>query len=233
MSSRSAKTRLNAKRRRREERRRSAEHAAQGHRDQTAKERAERRERAKADEAEYMAGRCWHLVDARVGKAKALGNALAASEIPSLRLSEDVVQIRSGRAIKTRMPLFKSLLFVGLAPEDDPHKVRERFDIEMQGIRYKNEKFEQVTVEDLNTFTGALGGSIPRDEKRKTGGGRVEDYEVGETVRVKDGPFASFSAVIEEIDSESQHLKVSVNIFGRATPVTLEVGQVERVRNAA
>ncbi|AWN47171.1 antitermination protein NusG [Methylobacterium terrae] len=233
MSSPTTKTRLNAKRRRRDKRRRSAEHAAQGQRDQTAQERAERRQRAEADEAAYMAGRRWHLVDARVGKAKVLGERLAASEIPSLRLSEDVVQIRSGRAVRTRMPLFKGLLFVGLAPEDDAHKLREKFDIEMQGIRYRNEKFEQVTAEELNTFTGTLGGSIPRDERQKTGGCRAEDYEVGETVRVVDGPFASFSAVIEEIDSESQHLKVSVNIFGRGTPVALEVGQVERMSHAA
>jgi transcription termination/antitermination protein NusG len=180
-----------------------------------------------------MAGRRWHLVDARTGKAKVLGERLAAGEIPSLRLSEDVVQVRSGRAVKTRMPLFNQLLFVGLAPEDDPHKLREKFDIEMQGFRYKNEKFEQVTVEDLNTFTGTLGGSIPKDEKRKSGGSRAEDYELGEVVRVVEGPFASFSGPIDKIDSESQRIEVLVSIFGREAPVALEVGQVERLNHAA
>ena len=97
-------------------------------------------------------------------------------------------------------------------------------------------------IKNLQKVSGFLGsGEKPTpisDNEIKRILGQVSDnaviqkagvsFEIGEKVKVCDGPFASFNGLIEEIDEEKSRLKVSVSIFGRATPVDLEFNQVEK-----
>jgi transcriptional antiterminator NusG len=121
---------------------------------------------------------------------------------------------------------------------------------EQASQRGLSEKFEEIlvpteqVVEIKNTpkVTGFLGADkkpmpIPDIEAERIKG-QVADgverpkaairFEIGENVRVADGPFASFNGVVEEVDEARSRVKVAVSIFGRATPVDLEFGQVEK-----
>jgi transcriptional antiterminator NusG len=74
-----------------------------------------------------------------------------------------------------------------------------------------------------------VGNIIERTQEAQTKPGSKVSFEIGEPVRVTDGPFVNFNGNIEEVHSDKQKIKVSVSIFGRSTPVELEYWQVEKV----
>jgi transcriptional antiterminator NusG len=110
-------------------------------------------------------------------------------------------------------------------------------------MRLTDEAYHLVkNTPKVTGFLGAEGGKkplpVPEAEVKRLLGEAVEaaerprptiNFESGEKVRVMDGPFQSFEGTVEEIDESTGRLKVSVTIFGRATPVDLEYGQVQKV----
>ena len=94
-------------------------------------------------------------------------------------------------------------------------------------------------IKNVTGFLGSTGNPSPVSDKEvdkimsqiRDGVVQTEEgslYDIGEKVKVIDGPFASFSGSVEEIDEDKRRMKVSVSIFGRATPVDLEFHQVEK-----
>ena len=135
--------------------------------------------------------------------------------------TEQVVEVRRGRKVTSERKFCPGYVLVRCDLTDDVYHL----------------------IKNTAKVTGFLGADkkpmpIPDIEAERIKG-QVQDgvehpkpsisFEIGETVRVADGPFASFNGVVEEIDEARSRVKVAVSIFGRATPVELEFTQVDKV----
>jgi transcriptional antiterminator NusG len=134
--------------------------------------------------------------------------------------TEEVLEIRRGKKVTTERRFMPGYVLVRMEMNDRTYHL----------------------INSINRVTGFLGPQgkpMPmRDSEVNQILNRVEEeqeaprslitYTVGETVNVTDGPFEGFSGMVEDVDEDAQRLKVSVSIFGRATPVELEYSQVSK-----
>lgn len=139
---------------------------------------------------------------------------------------ERVAEVRGGKKTVTTRKLYPGYVFIDMKLLDETNRVIEK---------------PWYFIRDTQGIIGFVGGDRPTPapadeiEHIKAKVAESEDHEkpkvnfdVGETVKINDGPFLNFSGVIEEIDPARGKLKVTVNIFGRNTPVELEYWQVEK-----
>ena len=139
---------------------------------------------------------------------------------------EKVAEVRNGKKSVTTRKLYPGYVFVDMLLLDDNARVIEKpwyFVRDTQGIIgfVGGERPTPAAPEEIESIKAQINESEDQ-EKPKV------NFEIGETVKINDGPFLNFSGVIEEIDPERGKLKVTVNIFGRNTPVELEYWQVEK-----
>jgi transcription termination/antitermination protein NusG len=139
---------------------------------------------------------------------------------------EKVAEVRGGKKTVTTRKLYPGYVFIDMVLLDDGKRVIEKpwyFIRDTQGIIgfVGGDRPTPAAPEEIETIKAQISDSEDR-EKPKV------QFEVGETVKINDGPFLNFSGVIEEIEPERGKLKVTVNIFGRNTPVELEYWQVEK-----
>lgn len=134
--------------------------------------------------------------------------------------TEDVTEIRRGRKVNTERRFFPGYVLVKMVLTDQLyHLIKET--PKVTGFLGSGSKPLPVSQKEIDQIRGVIEDGAERPRPTVT-------YEVGENVRVTDGPFASFSGVVEDVDEDAARLKVAVSIFGRATPVELEFSQVEK-----
>ena len=139
---------------------------------------------------------------------------------------ERVAEVRSGKKTVTSRKLYPGYVFIDMLLYDDAKKLIEKpwyFIRDTQGIIgfVGGERPSPASAEEVDVIKAQISDSEDH-EKPKV------NFAVGETIKINDGPFLNFSGAIEEIDPARGKLKVTVNIFGRNTPVELEYWQVEK-----
>lgn len=139
---------------------------------------------------------------------------------------EKVVEVRGGKKTVTNRKLHPGYVYIEMALLDENKRPMERpwyFVKDIQGVIgfVGGERPMEVTADEIAVIKAQVSDSEDT-EKPKV------NFEVGETVKINDGPFLNFSGMIEEIEPEKGKLKVTVDIFGRKTPVELEYWQVEK-----
>jgi transcription termination/antitermination protein NusG len=155
-------------------------------------------------------------------KAEEMGEYIKEVLVPM----EKVAEVRSGKKTVSTRKLHPGYVYIDMALVDENRRILEKpwyFIRDTPGIIgfVGGERPIPVTPEEIAVIKEQVSESEDTERPKV-------HFDVGETIKINDGPFLNFSGVIEEIEPDRGKLKVTVNIFGRNTPVELEYWQVEK-----
>ncbi len=135
--------------------------------------------------------------------------------------TENVTEVRKGRKVNSERKFFPGYVLVKCDLSDDIYHLIKNTP-KVTGFLGADKKPVPISDAEAERIKGQVQDGVERPKATIT-------FEIGENVRVADGPFASFNGTVEEVDEGRSRVKVAVSIFGRATPVELEYTQVEKV----
>ncbi|MBS1188096.1 MAG: nusG [Burkholderiaceae bacterium] len=136
--------------------------------------------------------------------------------------TEEVVEVKGGQKSVTERRFFPGYILVEMEMTDDTWHLVKNTNKVTGFIGGKSNKPTPVPAREIEKIMQQMQDGVEKPRPKVL-------YEVGELVRIKDGPFSDFNGNVEEVNYEKSRVRVSVTIFGRATPVELEFGQVEKV----
>lgn len=134
--------------------------------------------------------------------------------------TEEVVEIRRGRKFNSERKFFPGYVLVKMELSDEAYHLVKNTP-KVTGFLGSGSKPMPVSEKEVQAILGNQTAAVERPKPTMS-------FEIGEKVKIVGGHFASFDGVVESVDQEHTRLRVSVSIFGRATPVELEYGQVEK-----
>ena len=141
-------------------------------------------------------------------------------EVPT----ETVTEVKRGKKVQSERKVMPGYVLAKLDMTDDVYHLVKNTP-KVTGFLGANGKPQAISEREAARYFGAREEQAAQPKKQIS-----VDYEIGDQVKVLGGPFASFNGVVEELDFDKQKVKVSVSIFGRATPVELDFEQVELVK---
>ena len=173
----------------------------------------------------------WYVLHAYSGYEKKVSDSIV-EQANKLGISEhieevsvptqNIVEVKRGVRINTERKIFPGYILIKMIMDDEIWHIVRKLPKVNGFLGGKKGEPIPVSQTEIDSIINQVKDGLDKPKPSVS-------FEIGEQVRVSDGPFSSFNGMVEEVDEEKARLKVSVSIFGRSTPVDLDYSQVEKI----